>query len=29
MGDERIVLSQIESRDRILDSIKDFLGKGK
>ena len=28
-GDERIVLSQIESRDKILDSIKDFLGKGK
>ncbi len=28
-GDERIILSQIESRDRILDSIKDFLGKGK
>lgn len=29
MSDERIVLSQIESRDKILDSIKDFLGKGK
>ena len=28
-GDERIILSQIESRDKILDSIKDFLGKGK
>lgn len=28
-GDERITLSQIESRDKILDSIKDFLGKGK
>ncbi len=27
--DERIILSQIESRDRILDSIRDFLGKGK
>ncbi|MEY4616778.1 MAG: hypothetical protein RJB66_1738 [Pseudomonadota bacterium] len=27
--DERIILSQIESRDKILDSIKDFLGKGK
>lgn len=27
--DERITLSQIESRDKILDSIKDFLGKGK
>ncbi|MCB0340896.1 MAG: DUF444 family protein [Pseudobdellovibrionaceae bacterium] len=30
MGDDdRIVLSKIESRDRILDSIKDFLGKGR
>ena len=28
-NDERITLSQIESRDKILDSIKDFLGKGK
>jgi uncharacterized sporulation protein YeaH/YhbH (DUF444 family) len=27
--DERITLSQIESRDKILDSIKDFLGKGR
>lgn len=27
--DDRIVLSQIENRDKILDSIKDFLGKGK
>lgn len=27
--DERVTLSQIESRDKILDSIKDFLGKGK
>lgn len=27
--DDRMTLSQIESRDRILDSIKDFLGKGK
>lgn len=27
--DDRITLSQIESRDKILDSIKDFLGKGK
>jgi uncharacterized protein len=27
--DDRIITSQIESRDRILDSIKDFLGKGK
>lgn len=28
-GDERVTLSQIESRDKILDSIRDFLGKGK
>ncbi|MEI7972837.1 MAG: stress response protein, partial [Bdellovibrio sp.] len=28
-GDDRILLSQIENRDKILDSIKDFLGKGK
>ena len=27
--DERVVLSQIESKDKILDSIKEFLGKGK
>jgi len=27
--DDRITLSQIESKDKILDSIKDFLGKGK
>lgn len=27
--DERLNLSQIESRDKILDSIKDFLGKGR
>lgn len=27
--DERMTLSQIENRDKILDSIKDFLGKGK
>jgi uncharacterized protein len=27
--DERLIVSQIESRDKILDSIKDFLGKGK
>lgn len=27
--DERIVLSKIESREKILDSIKDFLGKGR
>ena len=28
-NDERLTLSQVESRDKILDSIKDFLGKGK
>ena len=28
-GDEQIILSQIENRDKIMDSIKDFLGKGK
>ncbi len=28
-SDERLTLSQIENRDKILDSIKDFLGKGK
>lgn len=28
-GDERLILSQIENRDGILDSIKQFLGKGK
>lgn len=27
--DERLTLSQIENKDKILDSIKDFLGKGK
>lgn len=26
---EELVVSKIESRDKILDSIKDFLGKGK
>ncbi len=26
-ADDRLTLSQIESRDKILDSIKDFLGK--
>lgn len=26
---EQVILSQIENRDKILDSIKDFLGKGK
>lgn len=28
-SDERLTLSQVESRDKILESIKDFLGKGK
>ncbi len=28
-GDDRLTLSQVESKDKILDSIKDFLGKGK
>lgn len=28
-GEEQMILSQIESRDKIMDSIKDFLGKGK
>lgn len=28
-NEEQITLSQIESKDKILDSIKDFLGKGK
>ncbi|MBN8535415.1 MAG: DUF444 family protein [Deltaproteobacteria bacterium] len=28
-GNEQVILSQIENRDKILDSIKDFLGKGK
>lgn len=28
-NDDRLITSQIESRDKILDSIKDFLGKGK
>ena len=27
--DDRLTLSQIEGRDKILNSIKDFLGKGK
>lgn len=27
--DDRLTLSQIENKDKILDSIKDFLGKGK
>ncbi len=29
LEDGRVTLSQIESREKILDSIKDFLGKGK
>jgi uncharacterized sporulation protein YeaH/YhbH (DUF444 family) len=29
INDERLTLSQIEGRDKILNSIKDFLGKGK
>lgn len=28
-SDDRIITSQIEGREKILDSIKDFLGKGK
>lgn len=28
-NEEQLIVSQIESRDKILDSIKDFLGKGK
>ncbi len=28
-NDDRLTLSQVENRDKILDSIKDFLGKGK
>ncbi|MES2964598.1 MAG: DUF444 family protein [Bdellovibrionota bacterium] len=28
-SEEQLVMSKIESRDKILDSIKDFLGKGK
>lgn len=28
-GDERLVVSPIENRDKIIDSIKDFLGKGR
>jgi uncharacterized sporulation protein YeaH/YhbH (DUF444 family) len=26
---EQVITSQIESRDKIMDSIKEFLGKGK
>jgi uncharacterized protein len=28
-SDDRIILSQIENKEKILESIKDFLGKGK
>ena len=28
-GDEKVVVSQIENKDAIYNSIKDFLGKGK
>lgn len=28
-NDERLVVSKIENRDKILNSIKDFLGKGR
>ncbi len=28
-NDDRLIVSQIENKDKILDSIKDFLGKGK
>ncbi len=28
-ADERLVMSRIESRDKIIQSIKDFLGKGR
>jgi uncharacterized sporulation protein YeaH/YhbH (DUF444 family) len=28
-ADDQVILSQIESKDKILDSIKDFLGTGK
>ncbi|NCN95199.1 MAG: DUF444 family protein [Bdellovibrionales bacterium] len=28
-GEESLVISRIESKDKIIDSIKDFLGKGK
>ena len=27
--DERLVISRIENRDKIITSIKDFLGKGR
>ena len=28
-SDEEVILSKIKNKDAILDSIKDFLGKGK
>lgn len=28
-NEEQVILSQIEGKDKILDSIRDFLGKGK
>jgi uncharacterized sporulation protein YeaH/YhbH (DUF444 family) len=28
-SDDRVTVSQIESKDKILDSIRDFLGKGR
>ena len=28
-NDDRLVVSKIENRDKILGSIKDFLGKGR
>lgn len=28
-NDDRVTVSQIENKDKILDSIRDFLGKGK
>jgi hypothetical protein len=28
-GEDSLILSRIENRDKILSSIKDFLGKGK
>jgi uncharacterized sporulation protein YeaH/YhbH (DUF444 family) len=28
-GNDQVLLSQIEGKDKILDSIRDFLGKGK
>lgn len=28
-GDEKVIISRIENRDKIINSIKDFLGKGK